>query len=379
MSEDSAPVAEVVSYALPADAPAAMTVSEAARMLAEARRAKTEPPPAESAPQATAEEPELAVEADADAPQEPPGEFETQEPDPADDLPPIEPPRSWTKAEKERFASLPRETQEYLHTREQERDREFRRSQNEIADQRKAAQAEREAAEGLKQQYHAQLTAAQEALQDVHSQQYSSIKSMADVEVISNAIMQAANEGDVTRAAQLQAYLTGWQTLQQKLNANKIELDRLNGEKAVAKLGKRASYEAEQNKLLVELVPEMADPKKASELRERAVNMLTDDLGLKNDQLSRWYADDTGHEILSNAAIQKLIADGLKYRDMLKAPKAVATKPLPPVQRPGVARGGNPSVTLQIQNLESQLSKATGNQAIRLAADLTRLKRTVAR
>ncbi len=40
--------------------------------------------------------------------------------------PAIEPPNSWTKAEKERFASLPRETQEYLHTREQERERAVR-------------------------------------------------------------------------------------------------------------------------------------------------------------------------------------------------------------------------------------------------------------
>jgi hypothetical protein len=46
-------------------------------------------------------------------------------PEPADELPPIEPPRSWTKDEKERFQSLPRETQAYLAEREQERDREF--------------------------------------------------------------------------------------------------------------------------------------------------------------------------------------------------------------------------------------------------------------
>jgi hypothetical protein len=33
----------------------------------------------------------------------------------------LQPPRSWTQAEKERFQSLPRETQEYLHTREQQK------------------------------------------------------------------------------------------------------------------------------------------------------------------------------------------------------------------------------------------------------------------
>ena len=74
-----------------------------------------------------------AAPADAQAPGE---QTESAEPEAAAP-PPIEPPRSWTKDEKERFQSLPRETQEYLATREQERDREFRRSQNEAAEKLK--------------------------------------------------------------------------------------------------------------------------------------------------------------------------------------------------------------------------------------------------
>ena len=65
--------------------------------------------------------------------------------------------------------------------------------------------------------------------------------------------------------------------------------------------------------------------------------------------ITRWMQDDTGHEILSSAGIQKLMADGLKYRDILKAPKAVAAKPVPPVQRPGTAtpRGAAQAQTTQ--------------------------------
>ena len=360
--ESTAPAGDAVSIPVPSDAPAAMTVSEAARMLSNARRAPVEQP-AESAHEATADEPPLAEKADTDPPQEAPGDVETQEIDPAEE-PPIEPPRSWTKAEKERFASLPRETQEYLHTREQERDREFRRSQNEIAEQRKAIQAGREAAEKARQQYEAHLPALLQELQNVNQQNFHDVKTMDDV---------------VKLQAEDPFRFQAWQVHQMRLQAAKTEMDRVQNEVAQSKQTKRSSYEAEQNKLLLELVPEMADPKKASELRERAVNMLTDDLGLKNDQLSRWMADDTGHEILSNAGIQKLIADGLKYRDILKAPKAIAAKPLPPVQKPGVAKVGASSPTARIQALEQQLNSATGSQAIRIAADLTRLKRTAAR
>lgn len=59
---------------------------------------------------------------------------------------PIEPPLSWSKEHKERWAALPRETQEYLHSREQERDAAVRRGQNEAAEIRKASEAERAAA-----------------------------------------------------------------------------------------------------------------------------------------------------------------------------------------------------------------------------------------
>lgn len=358
MSDESAPVAEVQAYALPADAPAEMTVSEAARMLSKARQ-RSQEPPAESAKEATAEEPELAQEADA-APEEDPGESETQEAEPEDNLPPIEPPRSWTKDEKDTFKSWPREAQESIARVTSTREADFRRSQNDAADKLKALTAKEQQAEEVRQQYESKLSSTVKVMESTLQAEFGDIQTMQDVRKLQN--------DDPFR-------FQAWQVRQMELTGAKAEQLAAEQRQTQEKQNKRANYEAEQNKLLIELVPEMAEPKKASELRERAVSMLTDDLGLKNEQLSRWMADDIGHEILSNAGIQKLIADGLKYRDILKAPKAVAAKSLPPVQRPGVAKSGTQSVTLKIQNIQSQLSTATGNQAIRLAADLTRLKR----
>src|SRR5437588_12045861 len=123
----------------------AIGAREAARSLANWRHKRSEQTttdtPADKAAPATAApaaepESEAAPAADDAAPQaEAPGE--TQEAEPPEQQPPLEPPRSWTKDEKERFKSLPRETQEYLANREQERDREIRRSQNEAAEKLK--------------------------------------------------------------------------------------------------------------------------------------------------------------------------------------------------------------------------------------------------
>jgi hypothetical protein len=104
--------------------------------------------------------------------------------------------------------------------------------------------------------------------------------------------------------------------------------------------------------------------------------MLTDELGLKNETLSRWMADDIGHEILSNAGIQKIIADRLKYLDIKSAPKAVAPKTLPPVTRPGTAPPRAISGAAKIAQLQKQLDNATGLQAIRLSTELLRAKRS---
>ncbi len=86
-----------------------------------------------------------------------PPEGEAPADDSGDDTPdtpaPVEPPRSWSKEARERWSSLPRETQEFILRRETERDAEVRRGQNEAAELRKAAEAEKQALATERQRY----------------------------------------------------------------------------------------------------------------------------------------------------------------------------------------------------------------------------------
>ena len=56
--------------------------------------------------------------------------------------PPADPPRSWSRMEKEEFALLPRHLQEVTARREQEREKSLRTAQNNLAEQRKRLQAD---------------------------------------------------------------------------------------------------------------------------------------------------------------------------------------------------------------------------------------------
>jgi hypothetical protein len=115
------------------------------------------------------------------APEEARGEAETADPEAAA-LPPIEPPRSWTKDDKELFSSLPRATQERIAERERLRESDFLRRQNEAAELRKAMDAERGKVEQARQQYEAALPALLQTLQQQQAGEFADIKTIADVE-----------------------------------------------------------------------------------------------------------------------------------------------------------------------------------------------------
>ena len=137
--------------------------------------------PAERASQATAEQESTSQEDDAD-PETDPSKDEPETDDPeADKLPPIERPRSWAKELDEEWASYPREAQERIAKREQERDTAIRRSQNEAAEARKAAEAVQQAAEQARKDYEAKLPALMRELDSVNQATFADIKTMDDV------------------------------------------------------------------------------------------------------------------------------------------------------------------------------------------------------
>lgn len=295
-----------------------------------------------NSPAEAAEAPAGTESAEADAaPEGTTAEDKGNEPD----LPAIDPPKSWSKDAHERWSKLDRETQEFLASRDSEDQKAIKRNLQEAADARKAAEAERKTAVEAKQKYDSQLPLLMRELESVNQAQFSDIKSMEDV---------------VRLQAEDPFRFQAWQVHQMRMQAVKHEADKAEEQKSQERQSKRAAYEAEQNKLLIDLVPEMADPKKSVEIREKAVAMLTDDLGLKIDQLQRWMADDTGHEILSNAGIQQMIADRLKFKELKAAPAKAIPAPVPTVQKPGVGRAPGAASADAIQATRQKLN-STGS------------------
>lgn len=344
MTDTPAPAAQEaapgpIDYQPPAITQEALSIDDAMRMWTE----EPKKPEAESAePEAATAEPESPKES-AD-PETDPGE-QPEAAEPAEELPPIEPPRSWTKEAKDRWDSLPRETQEYLAQREQERDRGLRQSQNEIAEQRKAIEAERAKAEQVRKDYEAKLPTLVSTLEAALQNEFGDIKDLNDVRKLQME--------DPFRFQQ-------WQLRQMELGdaqKKQQEAERLQAEERQAS---RLKYAQEQESKLHELIPEMKDPAKANELRTKAVHMLIDDYGFSESELGDIMQTDAGHKLLNDARWQKLIADGLKYRDLKSAPPKAAPKTLPPVQRPGAKQPSGAAQAQSIQALNQKLN-ATGS------------------
>ena len=357
MTDELGPIpgGEAVSYPTSEDTP--MSVEDAARSLTDARHklvAKITNP-AESAEEATAE-PELPVEGNA-APAEEQATGETQEDAPAE-VPPRELPRSWTKDRAEHWSKLDPDTQDFLLEQDRKASAEVRRLQNEAADERKAIKAEREAAEKARQQYEAQLPALMQTLQDAQQSAFADIRTVDDV-------TKLANE-DPFRYLQ-------WQAHQTKLQAVNAEIERAKGQQTQKQRSEWAEHVQKENELAAELIPDLADKDKGPALMKRAADRLAE-LGFKSDELNDYANGDKKLSIYDHR-FQQLVADSLKLADIQKAPKAVSTKPVPPVQRPGTAKPATSGNAQLIQTLEKQLSTASGSTAARISAEIYRLEK----
>jgi hypothetical protein len=277
-------------------------------------------------------------------------------------FPPIEPPRSWSKDEKERFKALPRETQEYLAERETERDREIRRTQNEAADKLKGLTAKEQAAEQARLQYEAALPQLLQSLQSQQAGEFADIRTLADVE-------RLARE-DWPRYLQ-------WDVAQKKLAAVQQEMLSAQQRQAHEAQQKFSDFARKEDDLFTEKVPDMADPEKAAKLKSAALAHLKE-LGFEEAELaSTWNGQ--GGISLRDHRMQLLIRDATLWREAQSKAKAATTKPVPPVQRPGVAQSRNTGVAAEIANLSKQLETASGMNQAKIAAKIVALRRTAAR
>lgn len=328
---------EAVTVVTPAaDTGHDLSVSQAAKALAAARH---KPKPVEAAPvEAAPAEPELVEEANVAPAEEQATDEATKAAEPEETLPPIEPPRSWTKEAKDRWNALPREAQEEVARVEQSREREFRRSQNEAAETRKAIEAERQLVEQEKKEYRAKVAAYKKSLEDHQQAAFSDIQSV----------------DDVTRVAQEDPFrYLQWDAHQKKMLAANWDAQQIEKQVTQEASAKRQEFIDKEYHLLVERIPDLADPKKAQEVREKVVLSLKDDGFTEND-----LAELSKSDVIHDHRIQLLLIDGTKYRDVLKAKNAAISKPVPPVQRPGTARPNGAAASEQIQALTNRLNNS---------------------
>jgi hypothetical protein len=354
-----------------------LSVTDAARALAGARQHKPKDPapPASRGQQqpggerradgtAHQQQPahESAIEAGATPPQpEIRGETENADPGAQETnqaLPPIEPPRSWTKEDKELFTSLPRETQERIAERERSRESDFLRRQNEAADKLKGLTVKEQAVDQARQQYEAALPQLLIMLQQQQAGEFADIKTLADVE-------RMARE-DWPRYAL-------WDVQQKKIAEVARQLTEVQHRQVLEKQQQFSEFAKREDDLFMEKVPDMADDKKAADLQTRCLATLTG-LGFAEAELAHSW---NGAKDLSlrDHRMQLLIRDATLWREAQAKAKAAQAKPVPPVQRPGVAQPKGAAQHAQIENLAQQLDKSSGVKALRTAAKLVAARR----
>src|SRR5581483_5301032 len=129
-----------------------------------------------------------------------------------------------------------------------------------------------------------------------------------------------------------------------------------------------SEFARRQDDLFKEKVPEFADGDKAAKLQSAAVGVLKD-IGFAEGELVALWNGQRGIS-LRDHRLQLLIRDGIRYREAQQKARLAAAKPVPPVQRPGVAQPKGAARDAQLQALTTKLDK-TGSlkDAARLLAE----------
>ena len=317
-----------------------LSLTEAARTLVQARKKEPERP---EEPIAPASEPEVS---EAPAVESEPADLsaEAERIEEKAEAPTIEPPTSWSKEDKELFASLPRATQERLAARERAREGDLGRHQQELTEAR--------------QKYENALPELLRTFEHEQAGEFADLKTIADIE-------RMARE-DVPR------YLR-WDLHQKRVAALTQQLLAADERKATERRRQFGEFIQREDERFREKVPEAADADKAVKLQNAAMAVLKDVGFAESELVQAW----TGAKdwSLRDHRVQLVIRDAALWRDAQRKAKAAAAKPLPPVQRPGVSQGRGAALDAQIQNLDKQLDNASGVNALRTAAKLVAAKR----
>ncbi len=263
---------------------------------------------------------------------------------PAEDQPPeegaIEPPRSWSKEEKERFAQLPRETQEYLTRRETERDTALRRGQNETAAARQALETERQALDGLKKQYEAALPALLQQLQQQQMGEFADIRTQADVDNMAR--------NDWQRFAL-------WQNHRMKMDNLNQQITQQYQQQQQEYVQRWNSFAQNEDVKFAARAPEMHNPEQAHKTATAAVTYLRN-IGFTDGDLNQLWSGQASVS-LRDARLQEMIRDAALYRQA-KANVQTRKAALPPSKtlRPGTPAERASDKQVELSSFENRLN-----------------------
>lgn len=334
--------------ALAGDGP--LTAREAAGLLSNLPPAEESETEEVSAP---AEQEEIPTEKVDDAapveaqPDEDHGE-PTEEGDPATtdddiDLPAIDPPKSWTKAEQDAFADLPREHQEAISAREIERERTIARRHTEAAHIRSEAEKAIEQAEHARRNFERRVAEMIPAEQAAFATEFNDITSWEDVQRL--AIEDPARHG---------IFQAKWQALQAK-SVQAQQAQQREAQEAQAQYQKYV--DAETERFLAE-APEFADPNRAPALQAEVKGMFNDH-GVEDEELAAVWSGNTPISVHDHR-VQMIIRDAMRYRMATKKAATAAKQTARPVQRPGTAKTKAEAQSARLETLENKLN-STGS------------------
>jgi len=300
-----------------------LSPNQAAKMLSDIRWKRNNP--AESAETATTGN-ESEAQAEDAAPEGTTVEDAGAEPE----TPAIDPPKSWSKDAHERWSKLDRDTQEFLASRDSEDQKAIKRSLQEAAEARKAAEADQSKWKQERDAYVQKQSAYTQALETSLQSQFGDIQNMADVEK-----MQAE---DPFRFQQ-------WQLHQMRLGQAKAEQQQNEQQSANERRNNWAKFTKDESDAFEKDVPEFAAKK--DEYTKKAAEVLTE-LGFSPEELNKLASGDEKISLFDRR-MQRLLFDRIKLTEIKAAPAKAIPKPVPPVQRPGAAapRGAAQAQTTQ--------------------------------
>lgn len=268
--------------------------------------APSQRPPEADEQQDTAEATETDLPVEQDAPEQ--SDEQNIEADDQEPETPIDPPSTWTEAEKARFRDLPRDVQEFIQSQENRRDRVTRQnSQKMVEAQRRFEQQAKE----VEQQIQSLRIQAERYTADVVKQHQKQFADVTDPQTLA-----------VTDPARFLQYQASHMKVMQSLQEQAM----ISQEEQKQRETSFRAFREKENETLRELIPAIKDDAGWQKFDTEISQFLIND------------GHDPEHIKAASAKQLKLAYDAMRWRNAEKARKAAekSGKVVPQVQRPGV-------------------------------------------